>query len=131
MNDQNIAMLRRGATAVALVTVALGTIAATSVSPKFDGAYSGNIAPNAALSSGDCKPIQTYGVTIAKGMLQGGAPTGKGSTSAIVTEDGFVTGRVVMDGKSYPLEGRIIDNTLMAGLITGNCTWIVKLNKNT
>jgi hypothetical protein len=70
-----------------------------------DGAYSGNVALNHALSTGDCKSIPAYGVTITKGMLQGAALTGKVSTNAIVTEDGFVTGRVVMDGKTYPLRG--------------------------
>mgnify|MGYP003345681809 CR=1 FL=1 len=93
-------LLRHGAAATTLCAAALGSLAATSISLKYDGAYSGNVAPNRALSTGDCKSIPAYGVTITKGMLQGAAPTGKGSTNAIVTEDGFVTGRVVMDGKT-------------------------------
>lgn len=121
--------LRQLASTSLIVMIAAGTIAAKSVSPKFDGSYAGALTPNAALSTGQCAAIASWGVTIAKGQLQGTAPTGKGSANAIITEEGFVTGRVVMNGKSYPLEGRIADGTLMAGLIAGDCTWVIKLEK--
>lgn len=107
----------------------LGTTAATNISAKYDGTYSGALSPNGALSTGTCAFVDNLGVTIARGMLKGTLPPVNGSTQAIVTEDGFVTGRIVMNGKSYPLEGRITDGTLLAGLFTGDCAWVLKLAK--
>lgn len=114
-----------------VLTGALALMAAKSVSPAFDGSYSGTLTPNAALSTGTCAPVSNYAISVSKGTVQGPALAGKGAFTALVTEDGFLTGRASINGKSYPVEGRIADRTLLAGLITdnGECVWTLKLER--
>ena len=56
--------LRQLASTSLIVMIAAGTIAAKSVSPKFDGSYAGALTPNAALSTGQCAAIASWVISV-------------------------------------------------------------------
>ena len=112
------------------ILVSLPSEAKTDISGAFDGKYQGSVAAVEALSIGTCNAPAIVAANIQKGMMTSpeGAQT---SLHAIVTADGFVTGRVAIGAKSYPIEGRVNDSTFMGGLLTedGRCAWLVTLKK--
>ncbi len=102
--------------------------AASDVSPRFDGVYSGTLAPLAWMSQRTCAEIALR-VEVRNGFFARGALLVP-SVNGFVTDEGFVTGRLHrQDSKTLAFEGRIVEGELSAGAIDeeAGCYWVATL----
>lgn len=121
--------------ATAALAFALSVTAAEAkqnVSPNYDGTYAGQAKVMPELSKKSCTALQRVSADVKKGHMHGRDAKGD-KFSAIVTSDGFFTGRYRFRqaGKSSTFEGNAHAGTLDGGLISldGDCVWLVQLSK--
>jgi hypothetical protein len=103
--------------------------AASNVSPRFDGSYSGTLVPSPWMSKPDCAAIQIGTMTIKQGVIVR-QPKAAVSFDGIVTEEGFVTGHLRRAGAAAVVfEGRFVGKELSGGIIDEavGCAWTVSL----
>ncbi|MHB1205527.1 MAG: hypothetical protein ACYCZX_08170 [Rhodospirillaceae bacterium] len=119
------------AVAVAFLLPAVGALAASNVSAKYDGVYSGQAVTVPAMSTGACPSFDIGPVTIAKGFLRSEKAPNQPAVNGFITEEGYLQASLVRpDGTKKPLDGRLENGIISAGLIDGvaGCAWLVELH---
>lgn len=110
-----------GAAAVAL--------AASGVSPRFDGSYRAVLTPAQGMSRPACGAGSVGPVRIQNGSISVDATEGGATFDGFVTEEGFVTGHF-KQGAAPPLkfEGRFAQGAFTGGVIAdaNGCAWLVR-----
>jgi hypothetical protein len=106
--------------------------AASGVTARFDGMYSGMAEPAANRASAHCAPFTVEQVSITKGQLK--SPSGPASPrlKGFITEEGYVSASMARPNmKELALDGRLQGDTIVAGYVDEgqNCNWVVKLKK--
>lgn len=116
--------------ALALASEAL---AASNVSARYDGVYTGKAFPTPGMSAPTCQPFEIPRVTIAKGFFGAGTASDDIRISGFITEEGYVSAFMTRPGgQKYPLDGRLEDGRISAGFLepAAGCAWIVELSSN-
>ncbi len=97
------------AVAVAFLLPAVGALAASNVSAKYDGVYSGQAVTVPAMSTGACPSFDIGPVTIAKGFLRSEKAPNQPAVNGFITEEGYLQASLVRpDGTKKPLDGRLV-----------------------
>lgn len=105
--------------------------AAEFISHRYDGDYRGEARVSPVSSEASCAPLALARLEIRNGILRGYAPGGRQSVKGFVTADGFFTADYIFpDGRTTLFEG-LVDarGKLTAGVVDGECAWIVDLAK--
>lgn len=115
----------------AVLLPAAGALAASNVSARYDGVYSGQAVAAPAMSTGACPSFDIGPVTITKGFLRSEKAPDRPSITGFITEEGYIQASMTSpDGTKKPLDGRLENGTISAGLIdaAGGCAWLVELH---
>ncbi len=114
--------------ALALIATAGFAHAASGISARYDGTYSGTAEP--ASNPLRCAPFSVEQVSISNGHLK--SPAGAPEVKGFITEEGYVSGSLTRPNmKETPLDGRLQGDTIVAGYVDKDqdCDWVVKLHK--
>jgi hypothetical protein len=102
--------------------------AASGISPRYDGVYSGMAEP--ASNSLRCQPFAVDQVAIKGGHLK--SPSGEPAIKGFITEEGYVSASMTgPDMKPAEMDGRAEGDTIVAGYVDDaqKCDWVVRLRK--
>lgn len=105
--------------------------AASNVSSKYDGVYSGAAMPARTGVQSECAEFAVGNITIAGGIFKSPASQFP-KVSGFVTEEGYVASFLTRSGHGRSaMDGRIVDGVIVAGLIEedSGCMWTVRLEK--
>jgi hypothetical protein len=118
-------------TAFAFLLVFAGTAqAASNVSSKFDGSYSGTAEPAPAMGAAGCGRF-SLDVTITRGILRAAPLSAPYIISGFITEEGYVAAYLTRSGHvRSALDGRWDEGVIVAGFIEAdsNCMWVLRLS---
>lgn len=110
--------------------------AASNVSARFDGVYSGWAIQTPGMSLPSCSPFQITRMTIAQGFLRSDEgidqPITTGLITGLITEEGYMAGFMARPGGvKHDLDGRLENDIISAGFIETetSCAWLVELSR--
>ncbi len=127
-----------GAVSLALTLAVTGASASSGVSPKFDGTYTGTMAPADGVASPACGTAAVSEMVVRGGIIRQStkiANTDAATFDGFVTEEGFVKGHVRYGGTIRTFEGRMTNEghgTMLSGGVTDDqtgCAWLVELRQ--
>ena len=117
---------------IALVFTLADAMAASGVSPKFDGRYAGMITPTPAVSASGCQPATVNAFVVRGGYIR---PSGRIAATLAPAFEGFVSGHMRQGNFQRPFEARIVHDeggvALSGGVTDGEtgCAWLVQLRR--
>ncbi len=106
--------------------------AASDVSARYDGRYSGSAKPVPNMGSSECRAFAIDGVKVEKGFFLSSGASAQPAVKGFITEEGYVAAWMARPGgMAYAMDGRLEGSTIIAGYIdsAANCYWTVYLAK--